>query len=93
MAAQARCYPALTTGVPLVIVPLVADQPAIAACSEAAQAGRSIPRSPELEELLAEALADVLERRPRGLDSVCQEIAALPGPEAAAELVAVLADR
>jgi len=84
---------ALNAGLPMVVIPMGADQPYNAACCAALGVGAVIApdnRNPEaIREAVREVLADPTYRR--NAEHVRDEMAALPGPEFAVELLDRLA--
>ena len=80
---------ALNAGVPMVVIPIFADQPYNAACCVALGVGRVIApedRSPEaVREAVRMVLADAVYRA--SAERVRDEMAAMPGPERAVELL------
>jgi UDP:flavonoid glycosyltransferase YjiC (YdhE family) len=73
---------AAAAGVPLVIVPLAADQPANAAACVAAGVGRVLGPADITAELVLDAVGDVLgdPRYRQRAGAVAAEVAAMPGP-------------
>ena len=69
---------ALAAGVPLVVVPLFADQPDNAARVEATGTGVRVDPGPELAARVGAAVRRLVGRRPEGSDRIAQDIAALP---------------
>ncbi len=84
---------ALNAGLPMIVIPIFADQPYNAACCTALGVGRMIEpgkRMPEaIREAVRQVLADPTDRR--NAEHVRDEMAALPGPEYAVELLEQLA--
>lgn len=77
---------ALSCGVPMILVPLFADQPYNAERVAANAAGLVVSTGPRLAERLAPALEQVLQGPMPGTLSLLKTIAALPGPQAAVAL-------
>ncbi len=69
---------ALTAGVPIVAVPLFADQPDNAERVEATGTGRRVDPGPDLTGRVADAVRDLIGQRPPGSDRIAADIAALP---------------
>jgi UDP:flavonoid glycosyltransferase YjiC (YdhE family) len=74
---------ALAAGVPIVAVPLFADQPYNAAQIEQTDVGRRVNPGPNLSAEVAAATAALAESAPRGCAEVTAEMAALPAVEEA----------
>ena len=82
---------ALSAGRPLVIIPLFADQQQNADRVSATGAGLTVAAGPALADRLADALLAIRTEGSPGTDRVHRAIAALPGPQAAVQLLARLA--
>lgn len=85
---------ALARSVPVVVVPLGADQHLHAGAVERVGCGVVVPRDQADEDSLAEAVATVLADPTYAARAaeVAEELAAMPGPEAAVAAIADLAD-
>jgi UDP:flavonoid glycosyltransferase YjiC (YdhE family) len=84
---------ALVEGVPLVIVPLGADQPENARACQALGAGRALDPTTLTPELVREAVRTVLGDAAyrRNAEQLRDALAELPGPKRAATLLETLA--
>ena len=69
---------ALAAGVPIVVVPLFADQPDNAARVEATRTGVRVDPGPDLATRVGAAVRQVVVERPAGSDRLASEIASLP---------------
>jgi UDP:flavonoid glycosyltransferase YjiC (YdhE family) len=69
---------ALAAGVPLVVVPLFADQPDNAERVEATGTGRRVDPGPDLAERVGAAVRDLAAAPPEGSARLAAEVAALP---------------
>lgn len=69
---------ALAAGVPIVAVPLFADQPVIAERVAVTGCGRVVQPGPSLAEQVADAVGELAERPPAASARIAAEIAALP---------------
>jgi UDP:flavonoid glycosyltransferase YjiC (YdhE family) len=74
---------ALAAEVPLVVVPLFADQPDNAERVEATGSGRRVDPGPELAERVGAAVQELAKQPPAGSARIAAEIAALPPADAA----------
>jgi UDP:flavonoid glycosyltransferase YjiC (YdhE family) len=74
---------ALVTGVPIVAVPLFADQPYNAARIEATGVGRQVAPGPTLRDDVAKATRELADKAPEASRRLAGEIAALPSVTAA----------
>ncbi len=83
---------ALSAGVPIVAVPMFADQPQIAARVQAARCGVAVTTGEGLAGDLCSALSTVLASPPEGCERVRAEIAALAEVTAAVELIEQVAE-
>ncbi len=78
---------ALAAGVPLVAVPLFADQPHVAARVDATGCGVVVGLGPDMVDALSAALSSVVENPPEGSAAMRTEIDALAGASAAVGLI------
>jgi UDP:flavonoid glycosyltransferase YjiC (YdhE family) len=74
---------ALAAGVPLVVVPMFADQPDNASRVEATETGRRVDPGPDLAERVGAAVRELAAAPPAGSARMAAEIAALPPADAA----------
>jgi UDP:flavonoid glycosyltransferase YjiC (YdhE family) len=74
---------ALAAAVPLVVVPLFADQPDNAERVEATETGRRVNPGPQLAERIGAAVQQLVKEPPPGSARLAAEIAALPPADAA----------
>ena len=82
---------ALAAGVPLVVVPLFADQPDNAERVAATDTGRRVDPGPDLAARIGAALQDLIAMRPAGSDRIAADIAALPPADEAVDWLESLA--
>ena len=78
---------ALAAGVPLVAVPMFADQPQVAARVEATGCGTVVGPGPDMADDLRSALASVIDGRADGSETMRTEIAALADVSEAVDLL------